>query len=137
VLDELKILFIPKLAIILSCSVICMMALVIVSAHKGAQQTYYATFLPLIIMTWTVERFTIAQIEDGTRAALSTALGTMVVAVSVYWILKMHAVQIYFFAFPELILVVIALLLLIGRYNGMKAVELWRFRELIRRSVRH
>ncbi len=136
-LDDLKVLFIPKLSIILSANVIFIMVMIILSFHRGAQQTYYATFLPLVIITWIIERFTISQIEDGTKVALNTALGTTLVAVSVYWVMKIHAVQIYFFAFPELILVVIAILLLVGRYSGMKVVELWRFRELIRRSAKH
>jgi len=34
--------------------------------------------------------------------------------------------------FPELLLVVLAATLLLGRYTGYRLFELWRFRELAR-----
>ena len=39
-------------------------------------------------------------------------------------------VQHIFFAFPELMLVLVALMLLIGRYTGYRLTELLRFRVL-------
>jgi hypothetical protein len=34
------------------------------------------------------------------------------------------------FVFPELLLVILALALLLGRYTGYRLTELWRFRDL-------
>ena len=135
-LDHLRILFIPKISIILSAIVMLMIAFITIGFHRGQQQMYSAVILPLVIIAWIVERFTVAQMEDGTRAALNTALGTVIVAVAVYYVMRIRMMQLYLFAFPELILVIIAALLLIGRYTGMRASELWRFRELFRRTGR-
>jgi len=41
-----------------------------------------------------------------------------------------HPVQHIFFAFPEMVLVLMALTLLIGRYTGYRLVELLRFKVL-------
>ena len=44
-------------------------------------------------------------------------------------------IQHVFFAFPELILVLMALTLLIGRYTGYRLSELLRFRVLAERKL--
>jgi hypothetical protein len=38
------------------------------------------------------------------------------------------------FVFPELLLAILALTLLLGRYTGYRLTELWRFRETLRKS---
>ncbi|MEZ5504600.1 MAG: 7TM domain-containing protein [Gammaproteobacteria bacterium] len=36
------------------------------------------------------------------------------------------------FVFPELLLVVLAMTMLVGRYTGYRLMELWRFRGLMK-----
>ena len=40
----------------------------------------------------------------------------------------------FLYAFPELLLVIMALLLLLGRYTGFRLTELWRFHALRRKE---
>lgn len=131
VLDKLKILMIPKLAVILSSIIILILVIMVAGYHGGEKGIYYITLFPFVILTWLIERFAISQVEDGTKTALLTLLGTIVVGIAVYFAMKVHIVEVYLFAFPELLLVIIAFLLLLGRYTGIRVLEIWRFRELL------
>jgi hypothetical protein len=129
-LDHLKILVIPRLSIVVTLVIIFVLAMMIVGFHFGLQRILFISMFPMIIMTWTIERFSVIQIEDGTVAALRSALGTTVVSIAAYYVMALHVLRSYLFAFPELLLVIMALLLLLGRYTGIRFTELWRFRAI-------
>jgi len=129
ILDSLKILVIPRLSIIVTMVIIFIMAMNVVAFNLGHQNILYITLFPMIIITWTIERLSVIQIEDGTKAAFKAGAGTILVSVAAYYIMEIRELHAYLFAFPELLLVVMALLLLLGRYTGFRVLELWRFRE--------
>lgn len=128
-LDYLKILVVPRLSIVVTTVVILVIVIMMVSFHLGRYNVLYLSFFPMVIMTWLIERFSVIQIEDGTKAAFRTALGTFVVSASAYYLMQIRTIRAYFFAFPELLLAIAALLLILGRYTGLRVTELWRFRE--------
>ncbi len=132
ILDHLKILVIPRLAIILTMVVISVLVMMVVGSYFGQKNILYISLFPMIIITWTIERFSVTQIEDGTPVAFQTSLGTMAVAAAAYYVMRIHAVRIYLFAFPEILLMIMAVLLILGRYTGIRIFELWRFREFNR-----
>lgn len=132
VLDQMKILVIPRLAIVLTMVVICVLTMMIIGYHWNERQIVYISLFPMVIMTWIVERFSVLEIEDGTKTAVKTALGTVAIAVITHWVFGMKSVKTYLFAFPEILFIVMALLLLMGRYTGIRVSELWRFRDLLR-----
>ena len=129
-LDHLKILIIPKLAILVTTVVIILISIMMISVELGARKMLYVSVFPIIIMTWMTERFSVLQIEDGTMTAIKSSLGTVFVAIITYGIMDLSAFKIYLFAFPELLLVNISALLLLGRYTGIRLLELTRFRDL-------
>ncbi len=129
-LDSLKILIIPKLAILVTMVVIILISIMMISVQLGERRMLYVSVFPIIIMTWMTERFAVLQIEDGTLAALKSSLGTVFVACLTYYTMELSFLKVYLFAFPELLLLNIALLLLLGRYTGIRITELQRFRDL-------
>ena len=129
-LDHLKILVIPRLSIILTLVVTAVLVIMVVSFHFGRQQMLYVSLFPMVIMTWMIERFSVLEIEDGTKVALKTALGTAVVASVTYFIVGLRVVRTYLYIFPEILFVIMALLLLLGRYTGIRLTEYLRFHEL-------
>jgi hypothetical protein len=60
------------------------------------------------------------------------ALGSLVIASLAYLVMKEAHLQHLIFVFPELLLVLFALTLVLGRYSGYRLTELFRFRALAR-----
>ena len=86
----------------------------------------------MVILTMTIERLFINMEEDGARTALQRFLLTLLVAACCYLVLRWNTVGHFLLAYPEIHLVTIAVLVLIGRYTGYRLTELWRFRDLAR-----
>jgi len=85
---------------------------------------------PMVILTMTIERMTVVWEERGPAEALQQGLGSMAVAAIAYLVINVSYVQHFVFVYPELLLVVLAGTLLLGRYSGYRLTELRRFRAL-------
>jgi hypothetical protein len=78
----------------------------------------------------TIERFYVLIEESGGRQAFITVAGSTAVAALTYWILDLEWMQLQFFVFPELLLAVAGLQIMLGRYTGYRLSEYFRFRAL-------
>jgi transglutaminase-like putative cysteine protease len=130
-LDRLKLLMVPRLSLVLTLVVWCIIFSVSLLDYFHVVQSTKAVLLPMVILTMTVERFYLTTEEDGPRFAVQLMAGTTVVAACCYAILRWDAVGNLLLAFPELHLFTIAALILLGRYTGYRLTELWRFRDLL------
>lgn len=131
-LEQLKLLLVPRLAAILIVVVLLMVAVSLVMHRLGIQQGLSIALFPMVIITMTIERMTIVWEERGPGEALKQGLGSLAAAAVTYIIIHNQRIQHLFFVFPELLLVLLAATLLLGRYTGYRLLELYRFRALIK-----
>ncbi|MCE5281612.1 MAG: UUP1 family membrane protein [Deltaproteobacteria bacterium] len=129
-LDRLRLLLVPRLSVILTLVIGCFTVLALVGNRLGLREFMAVGLIPFVILTMTIERFFIIIEESGTREAFVTAAGSVAVAVATYGIISWEPLQLTFFVYPELILTVAALQILLGRYTGYRLSELLRFRSL-------
>ena len=78
----------------------------------------------------TIERVSILWDERGPATAIREAIQSLVVATLCYLVMSLPGLQHLFFTFPELILLLLAATLVIGRYSGYRLLELPRFRAI-------
>jgi hypothetical protein len=129
-LDRLKLLLVPRLSVMLTVIVLCLAAAVSVLGHFGLTPSAGAVVLPVVIMTMLVERFYVCREEDGAGTAWRLLGGTVAVASCCLVILRWEGLGRTFLSYPELELLVVSALLLIGWYSGYRLTELVRFRDL-------
>ena len=134
-LNRLKLLMVPRLSAVLTLVVLCLAAAVAVLDYLGLTPSARAVVLPLVILTMVIERFYISSEEDGHRDALKTLAGTLVVAFCCFLLLRGETLARLALSFPEGQLFIMSALILVGRYSGYRLTELWRFREVVRRSA--
>jgi hypothetical protein len=127
-LDKLHLLLVPRLSVILTLVIACFTLLALVGNKLGLRELMAVGLIPFVILTMTIERFFIIIEESGVREALLTSAGSVGVAVIAYRIISWEPLQLTFFVYPELILTVAALQILVGRYTGYRLSELHRFR---------
>jgi hypothetical protein len=84
----------------------------------------------MIIIAWTIERMSILWEEDGPHEVLIQGGGSLLVAILAYLLMQWPLLQHLTFNFPELNLVLLALILAMGQYTGYKLSELHRFRAM-------
>jgi hypothetical protein len=129
-LERLKLLLVPRLAAILIVVVILMALFSILSHRLGLERGLSVALFPMVIMTMTIERMSIVWEERGPTEALQQGLGSLVVAAVAYLVMTHKYTEHLFFTFPELLLVLLAGTLLMGRYSGYRLLELFRFKVL-------
>jgi len=129
-IDNLRLLLVPRLSVILTLVIVFFTGVALVGSRIGIRQFMAVGLLPFVILTMTIERFFIITEEAGGREALRTAAGSAAMASSAYFILHLEPLQLIFFVFPELLLAVTGLQILIGRYTGYRLSEFFRFRKL-------
>jgi 7 transmembrane helices usually fused to an inactive transglutaminase/Inactive transglutaminase fused to 7 transmembrane helices len=131
-LEQLKLLLVPRLAAILIV-VVALLAVVSILAHKiGLERGLSVALFPMVIMTMTIERMSIVWEERGPGEAMKQGIGSLAAASLAYLVMHQRHVQHLFFVFPELLLLLLAATLLLGRYSGYRLVELWRFRAILK-----
>ena len=129
-MDRLRLLMVPRLAAVLVIVVLCLLGISIMSHRLGLELGLSVALFPIVILTIAIERVSILWEEVGAREALQQSLGTLLVAAVAYLIMGLDVVEYLVFVFPELLLVVLAAILVLGRYTGYRLLELGRFREV-------
>jgi hypothetical protein len=129
-LEHLKLLLVPRLASIVVVVVLMMAMLSVVTHRLGIERGLSVSLFPMVIMTMTIERMSIVWEEIGAFEALIQGFGSLIAAAIIYIVMTDPYIEHIVFVFPELLLVVLALILLLGRYTGFRLLELHRFRAL-------
>jgi len=132
VLKRLRILYLPRVAIMLST--IALVILVLLTLGGSMQRTGLASvsIFPILIMITIVEKFVATQIEKGNKTALILAAETLVISVVGYYLASWPLLIKGIVAFPWIILITIPANILIGKWNGLRISEYIRFREVLK-----
>lgn len=130
ILESLKLLLVPRLASVLIIVILLMLGVSIFSYRVGFDHGLSVALFPMVILAMTIERMSIVWEEHGSNEAVLQGMGSLAVATIAFLVMNMPSLQYLVGMFPELLLVVLAATLLMGRYTGYRLSELWRFRSV-------
>ena len=136
-LERLRLLLVPRLTAVLILVVLLMAFVSVVSNRLGIEVGLSVALFPMVILAMTIERISVAWEERGPGPAIREAVGTLVVAALAYVVMSWDWLEHFVFVFPETLLVLFALTLVLGRYSGYRLSELFRFRNLARESEKN
>jgi len=129
-LERLKLLLVPRLSAVLIVVVMIMAFSSVLTFKLGIERGISVALFPMVIITMTIERMSIVWDELGAGVALKQGLGTLIVSCAIYCLVCNSIVEHIIFVFPELLFVVLAFTILMGRYSGYRLFEIKRFRAL-------
>lgn len=146
ILKKFRILFIPKMAIVLTLVSLTLFAILTLSiAVTSFDHDFFSptTIFALIIMSTLTEKFVSVQNEKGLRSAILIMAKTIFVSIialliiggkinlmlfEIEWPLVRNIIQNY----PETIFIVIIANVFLGKWAGLRLLEYFRFREVFR-----
>jgi len=134
-LSRLNLLFVARISAVIIVVIVIMAGISIISNKFGIDQAMSVTFFPMIILSWTIERMSVLWEEDGPREVLIQGSGSLLTAVIAYLFMTNRTIEYLTFNFPELMLVNLAFILILGQYTGYRLSELYRFHSLDRRNA--
>lgn len=129
-LEKLQLLLVPRLTAVLVVVVILMVLLSLLSHRLGWDVGLSVGLFPMVILAMVIERMSIVWEERGAVDALKEGAGSALIAALAYYVMSLDQVQHLVFVFPELMLVLLGLTIVMGRYSGYRLSELIRFRSL-------
>lgn len=134
VLDKFYLLAVPRLSIIITLIIFFMLGYSFFSVDMTSISQKHLAFFPIVIVTTMIERLSIMLTEEGVVNTLKSLLGTLVIVFLVYSLFFITSLEMFMFTNPELLLSIIGLLILVGKYKGYRISELLRFRDLVRQK---
>jgi len=130
-LEELRLLLVPRLAVILTVVILLMLFISVMSQSLNLSSGLSVALFPMIILTMTIERMCITWDERGAYEAMKCGAGSLLAAVIAFSVMNLKSLQYLMFAFPELLFVLLAFILIFGQYQGYRLFELFRFKALV------
>ncbi|MCO4844560.1 MAG: inactive transglutaminase family protein [Sulfurovum sp.] len=130
-LSSLNLLLVARISAVMIVVIMIMSFMSILSFKLGIKEVLTITFFPMIILAWTIERMSILWEEEGAHEVFIQGGGSLIVAIFAYFVMSDPFVSHMAFNFPELLLVVLAGIILLGRYSGYRMSELIRFRSMV------
>ena len=127
-LSHMNLLLVSRISAVVIVVIFLMAALAITSYKLGLEQVLTVTFFPTVILAWTIERMSILWEEEGGHEVLVQGGGSLLVAILAYLAMSNQLVAHLTFNFPELLLSLLGVILLLGKYTGYRLTELYRFR---------
>ncbi|MEL6968967.1 MAG: 7TM domain-containing protein [Bacteroidota bacterium] len=130
-LDRLSLLHTPKLVIMLLAVILTLLLLGQLGYRMDWDNWPSIFMLPLVIMAIAAERFAKVLTEDNFEEAVKMLGSTLLVSLLCYPVFSSELLIGVLLTFPELYLSMIGLLLLLGRWIGLRIMEHFRFSPLI------
>lgn len=129
-LSKLNLLLVPRISAVLVFVIIIYLGISVTSYKLGSDFGLLVSFFPMIIIAWTIERMSILWEEEGPKEVFIQGGGSLLTASLVYLLITNRFIEHLSYSFPELLLVVLAVILGIGSYTGYRLSELRRFEPL-------
>lgn len=133
-LSRLNLLLVARISAVVIVVIGIMAGFSIVSAKLGLEQVMTITFFPMIILAWTIERMSILWEEEGAKEVFLQGGGSLLMATIAYLAMSNELTRHLTFNFPELLLVLLAIIIMLGQYTGYRLTELRRFGPMIQQG---
>jgi len=121
---KIKLLYVPRMALIFWAVVVAVLAIV---RFLGDVSIFAVLILILL-----AEDFIRVQLGKSVKTAVNLTTETLVIALAAFLVLTFKPLQEYALVNPEITLIAVGVLdFLLARYSGLRLMEIWRFRKLI------
>ncbi len=130
---KLRLQYLPRMAFILWGVVLGVLGVLFTEPILKYPDLSNVSIFAILIMILLAEDFTRVQLGKSAKTALGLTFETLILALISFIFLTLQPLQNYVLLNPEVSLIGVAVLdLLLGKYTGLRAMEFYRFRKLIK-----
>lgn len=130
---KIRLQYLPRMAFILWGVILCVLVILFLAPVFGGIDFSNVSVLPLFILILLAEDFIRVQLGKSVRTAINLTVETLIIAFVSYLILTFTPFQEFALLNPEILLIAVAIFdFVLGKYIGLRFLEFWRFRKLIK-----
>ena len=127
----------PKVVVMLTAVVFTSLVSMLLLSRFGFGKSDMALFFPIIVLTLTAERFAQKADEEGIQEAAKLYLQTLMITVFCFLIVASQAMLHFISTFPEILLAIAGIALLLGKWIGLRVLEYNRFNFNLPNTPKH
>lgn len=132
-MSKFNLLLVPRISAVVIFVILIIHALTILGYNFNIKIAQASVFFPIIITAWIIERASITWEEDGPINAGRELLNSLLVGIIVYFVIANDFIRHIMFAYNEINLVILFIVMLLGTYTGYRLTELKRFAPLVKK----
>lgn len=133
-LKSLRILYLPRVAILLSVVAITMLILLTFGGSLKRTGLAAVSIFPILIMITLVEKFIAIQIEKDTKTAFILAIETLIISIVGYFVASWEFLIQALVYWPWIVIFTLPLNILLGKWTGLRLSEYLRFKEVMKKG---
>lgn len=130
ILKQVRIMQLPKMALSLFLVSIMVFLSLVFSARMGILSVQYISIFPILVFILLSDKIVSLQLQRSLIETMNITILTVGIGLLGYAILQYNPLRDAVLLYPELILLLIPLNLLIGRYFGLRLTEYFRFQAI-------
>jgi len=131
-LKNFRLLYLPRVAIVLTVISIAILGLLTLAGYFGRVGLASTSILPILIMITLIEKFISTQVEKGIRAATLLSIETIIISSVGYYFIVWDSFRNTILAHPEYIILLFIINIILGKWTGLRLREYFRFKDVIK-----
>jgi len=129
---KIKLQYLPKMALLLWFVVMGVLGVLFTTPIVQHPDLTNVSIFPVLVLVLLAEDFSRIQSGKSAKTAINLATETLILSLASYVLLTLKTMQEFALLNPEILLLTIIVIdYLVGKYVGLRFIELWRFRKLI------
>ena len=129
---KIKLQYLPRMAIILWVVSLSVLGVLFLTPVIGRPEITNVSIFAVLILALLTEDFIRVQLGKSFKIAMNLTTETVILALVSFIFLTLKALQQFALLNPEILLASVFVFdFIIGRYVGLRVMEIWRFRKLI------
>jgi hypothetical protein len=130
---KIRLQYLPRMSFILWAVVVGVLGILFLAPVLSFSALANVSIFAVLILILLAEDFTRVQLGKSVKTALNLTFETLILSLVSYLFLTFQPLQKYVLLNPEISLVLMAALdLILGKYTGLRVMEFYRFRKLIK-----
>jgi hypothetical protein len=129
---KIKLQYLPRMALILLFVVVGVLSVLFAAPLINQPALANVSIFPVLVLVLLSEDFTKVHLGKSAKTAINLTTETLILSLVSYIFLTSTMMQEFALLNPEILLVSVVLVdFLLGKYVGLRLAEMWRFRKLI------
>lgn len=129
---HLRLLYLPRIAIVLTGVSLLIFLLFAMIAFIGKNNLFKSSIFPILIIISLLEEFVGVQTKKGLKQAIVMSLETVLLSIVCYYLIIWSWLQNMLLNYPWLVLLTLIFNIALGKWTGLRLNEYFRFREVIK-----
>ena len=129
---KIKLQYLPKMALLLWFVAVGVLGVLFTTPFIQHPDLASVSIFPVLVMVLLAEDFNRVQVGKSAKTAINLVTETLILSLASYVLLTLKPMQEFALLNPEILLLVVIIIdYLVGKYVGLRFIEFWRFRKLI------